>query len=213
MRETIPNEPSVRENESIISSYDRMHFGFTRIVHEAVYGLFVNPFKKLVASELKQGQRVLEVGCGPGYFTIPAAEIVGPKGHVKAFDINPAAVECVRRKIGRQGKKNIEVMLADAAATGIPESSVDVAFLFGVIHAFPNLNEVLKEMHRVLKPDGKLSIQSRRPEKQLIDTVTSTDLFHLEKKNRGVTVFAKSLNAAEGSIKGEPLRLAKPSFF
>jgi ubiquinone/menaquinone biosynthesis C-methylase UbiE len=191
VKETIPNEPSVRENESIISRYDRMHFGSIRFVRETLYGLFVNPFDRLIAAKLEQGQRVLEVGCGPGYFTIPAAEIVGAKGHVNALDINPAAVEYVRRKIKRQGKKNIEVMLADAGATGLPESSVDVALLFGIIHAFPNLDEVLTEMHRVLKPDGKLSIQSRRSEKQLIDTVTSTGLFHLEEKNRGVTVFAK----------------------
>lgn len=191
MKETIPIGPSVQKSEFIISRYDRMHFGFIRIVHETLYGLFVNPFEKLRAAELQRGQRVLEVGCGPGYFTIPAAEIVGANGHVDALDINPAAVEYVRRKIERQGKKNIEVMLADAGATSLPESSIDVAFLFGVIHAFPDLDQVLREMHRVLNPNGKLSVQSHRSEKQLIDTVTSTRLFHLERKSRGVTVFAK----------------------
>ena len=192
MKETIPTiEPLVRKNESTSSRYDRMHFGFIRFVHETMYGLFVNPFEKLDAAKLEQGQRVLEVGCGPGYFTIPAAEIVGAEGYVNALDINPAAVEYVRRKIMRHGKKNIEVMLADASATGLPESSIDVAFLFGVIHAFPNLDEVLTEMHRALKANGKLSIQSHRSERQLIDTVTSTGLFHLEEKNRRVTVFSK----------------------
>jgi ubiquinone/menaquinone biosynthesis C-methylase UbiE len=191
VKETNPNEPLAPETKSTISRYDRIHFGIIRIFHETLYGLFVNPFEKLNAAEVRQGKRVLEVGCGPGYFTIPAAEIVGAKGHVNALDINPAAVEYVRRKVQRLGKKNIDVMLAGAGATGLPEGSVDVAFLFGVIHAFPNLHEVFTEMHRALKPNGKLSIQSRRSEEQLTDSVTSTGLFHFEEKNRGVTVFTK----------------------
>jgi len=185
------NEPLIQKDESVISRYDRVHFGIIRFVHETLYGLFVNPFEKLSAADLRQGQRVLEVGCGPGYFTIPAAEIVGPEGHVDALDINPAAVEHVRRKAQRLGAKNVDVMLADAGATSLPGSSVDVAFLFGVIHAFPNLNVVLKEMYRVLKPNGKLSIQSHRSEKQLTDAVASNGLFKFEKKNHGVTVFAR----------------------
>ena len=189
MKEITVNEPIVEKNVPIIPRYDRMHFGIIKFVHETLYGLFVNPFETLGAAELREGQRVLEVGCGPGYFTIPAGEIVGATGHVDALDINPVAVEYVRRKIKRLGTKNIEIKLADASETGLPESSVDVAFLFGVIHAFPNLSEVLREMHRVLKPNGKLSIQSRRSEKQLRDAVTSTGLFHFEQKNHGVTIF------------------------
>jgi len=185
------NEACVRKNEYIISRHDRMHFELIRFVHEILYGLFVNPFEKLSAAKLEQGQRILEVGCGPGYFTIPAAEIVGAKGYVIAIDINPAAVENVRRKGERQGMKNVNVILADATATDLPENSIDVAFLFGVIHAFPDLDRVLTEMHRALKPNGKLAIQSHRSEERLTDAVTSNGLFHFEEKNRGVTVFAK----------------------
>ena len=83
------NEPIVEKNVPIIPRYDRMHFGIIKFVHETLYGLFVNPFETLGAAELREGQRVLEVGCGPGYFTIPAGEIVGATGHVDALDINP----------------------------------------------------------------------------------------------------------------------------
>jgi len=92
-----------------MSLYDRIHFKMISFVHDTLYGLFVNPYKLLNAAGLKPGQKVLEVGCGPGFFTIPAARIVGEKGRVYALDINPVAVETVRRKIKERGLKNVDV--------------------------------------------------------------------------------------------------------
>ena len=51
-------------------------------VHDNLYGLFVNPYKLLNVAGLKPGQKVLEVGCGLGFFTILATKIVGEKGRV-----------------------------------------------------------------------------------------------------------------------------------
>jgi ubiquinone/menaquinone biosynthesis C-methylase UbiE len=79
----------------------------------------------------------------------------------------------VKRKIVREGLTNVEVKLADACETGLPVERVDVAFLFSVIHAFKNLNELLAEMHRVLKMHGILSIQSRLPVEKMVKTVTA----------------------------------------
>jgi len=61
--------------------------------------LFRNPYRLLRAAGLKPGQTVLEVGCGPGFFTIPTARIVGEKGMVYAVDINPLAIRRVMGKI------------------------------------------------------------------------------------------------------------------
>ena len=174
-----------------ISTYDRMHFGIIRFVHETLYGIFVNSFEKLKAARLERGQEVLEVGPGPGYFTIPAAEIVGDTGLVRALDINPAAVEYLNRKISKRRAKNVKVSLADATSTGLPANSIDVTFLFGVIHAFPKLDELLDEMHRVLKPAGKLSIQSHRSTKEFAETVTSSGLFRYRTEENGVKIFEK----------------------
>jgi ubiquinone/menaquinone biosynthesis C-methylase UbiE len=180
-----------------VSRYDRMHFGIIRLVHETLYGVFVNPDTKLTIAGLKAGQNVLEVGCGPGFFTIPAARIVGDEGHVYALDVNPVAVEHVRRKIGREGLTNVQVILADATQTGLPGESIDVVFLFAVIHAFQNVSEVMREMHRVLKTSGMLSIQSRWPEGKLLDAVSANELFHLREKADGVFKFQKDEPAIE----------------
>ena len=95
--------------------YDRIHFKTISFVHETLYRLFVNSYKLLNAAELKPRQKVLEVGCGPGFFTIPAAKMVGEKGSVYALEINPVAVETLRRKIMENNLKNVQVLLADAS--------------------------------------------------------------------------------------------------
>jgi len=176
-----------------ISRYDRLHFATIRIVHETLYGVFVNPYRLLTQAGLRRGQRVLEVGCGPGFFTIPAAKIAGETGRVIALDINPAAVEYVSRKIAGSGLANVETRLADATETRLVDESVDLAFLFGVMHSFKDVNKLLREMNRVLTPNGILSIQSRLPEKELLETVGATQLFKFREATKGVYVFEKKL--------------------
>ena len=175
-----------------MSVYDKVHFKMISFIHDTLYGLFVNPYKLLKEAGLKSGQKVLEVGCGPGFFTVPAAEIVGEKGRVYALDVNPAAVENVRRKISKKGLKNVEVLLADAGKTGLPDESIDIAFLFGVIHALDDVDAVMQEMHRVLKSSGILSIQkSWWSEKRLLDAVTKNNLFSFREKTGRVFKFEK----------------------
>lgn len=176
-----------------LSVYNRIHFRMMSFVHDTLYGLFLNPYKLLNAAGLKPGQKVLEVGCGPGFFTIPAAKIVGEKGKVYALDVNPVAVETVRRKIMENNLKNVKIMLADASETGLPDESIDVAFLFGVIHALKDVDAVMREMHRILKVKGILSVQkSWWSEKRLLDAVTKNNLFSFREKNSRVFKFEKS---------------------
>ena len=176
-----------------LSVYNRVHFRMMSFVHDTLYGLFLNPYKLLNAAGLKPGQKVLEVGCGPGFFTIPAAKIVGEKGKVYALDVNPVAVETVRRKIMENNLKNVKIMLADASETGLPDESIDVAFLFGVIHALKDVAAVMREMHRILKVKGILSVQkSWWSEKRLLDAVTKNNLFSFKEKNSRVFKFEKS---------------------
>jgi len=169
-----------------MSMYEKLHFKIISFVHDTLYGIFVNPYKLLDAAGLKPGQKVLEVGCGPGFFTIPAAKIVGAEGVVYALDVNPFAVETVQRKVEKEGLDNVKILFADAAKTGLPDESVDLAFLFGVIHALEDVDAVMQEMHRVLKAKGILSVQkSWWSEKQLINVVTRSKLFSfIERKNR-----------------------------
>jgi ubiquinone/menaquinone biosynthesis C-methylase UbiE len=169
-----------------MSTYEKAHFGIIRFVHETLYGVFVNPREWLRETGIATGQKVLEVGSGPGFFTIPAAEIVGESGRVYALDNNPFAVEHVRLRIQRKEVRNVEVLLADATKTGLPDGSLDTVFLFGVFHAMQDqVDAVLDEIHRVLRPEGTLSIRSGVPEKQVTAAVVRTVKFRaLPKKGK-----------------------------
>ena len=142
-----------------MSLSDKVHFKMMSLVHETLYGLFRDPYETLDAAGLEPGQRVLEVGCGPGFFTIPAAKIVGEKGSVYALDVSPLAVERVQQKIEREGATNVETILADAAQTGLPDQSFDLIFAFGFAHAAGSMENILAELHRLLKPAGIFSIE------------------------------------------------------
>jgi len=144
-----------------MSREDRVHYAMIAFVHETLYGLFRDPVQALRVAGLQPGQRVLEVGCGPGFFTVPAARLVGEKGGVYALDINPVAVERVRQKVNAQGVTNIEVACADAAHTGLPGQSFDLAFVFGLGHAAGGLEGIWTEIHRLLKPEGVLAVEGK----------------------------------------------------
>jgi demethylmenaquinone methyltransferase/2-methoxy-6-polyprenyl-1,4-benzoquinol methylase len=130
-------------------------------VHETLYGLFRDPYKALKAAGLEPGQKVLEVGCGPGHFTIPAAEIVGDKGSVLALDVNPLAVAHVQRKIEAQHATNAKTLLANAAQTDLPDQSFDLIFIFGFVRPIGGTEAIWAEMHRLLKSDGTLAVEGR----------------------------------------------------
>ena len=174
-------------------AYDRIHLMMISLMHDKLYRLFVNPYRLLYAAGIKAGQKVLEVGFGPGFFTIPAAKIVGGRGTVCALDINRAAVETLLRKVKENHMNNVKVILADARETGLPHNTFDVAFLFGVIHDFPDVPAVMREMHRVLRPKGILSAQrSSRSERNLMDEITRDGLFAFKEKSDGIFKFSKN---------------------
>lgn len=134
--------------------------------------IFRDPYRLLKAAGLKAGQKVLEVGCGPGFFTIPAAKIVGDEGLVYAVDVHPRAIERVKEKIEREGIKNVRPMLTNASNTGLPDQSIDLAFMFGLPCIVGGQESVISEIHRILKPGGVLSFKKTRgSEKKLIEKV------------------------------------------
>ncbi len=124
---------------------------------------FSNPYSTLISAGLKPGQRVLEIGPGPGFFTIPAARIVKETGTVYAIDIHPLAIEKISERMQKEQITNVKVYLADARNTGLPTDSIDLAFLFGVIHNLDaKFQELLKELDRVLVRNGIIAIQRFR---------------------------------------------------
>jgi len=119
----------------------------------------MNPAKTLRGAGIEPGQTVLEVGCGTGFFTISAAELIGDQGCLVAMDALSDYTNRVSIKVQSAGLKNVRVVKCDALDTGLDAASIDKVLLFGVI-SFPSLplNRLLPEMHRVIKPEGSLAV-------------------------------------------------------
>jgi len=118
-----------------------------------------NPRKILQGANIASGQTVVEVGCGPGFFTMDAAEMVGESGRLIAIEPLSDFVDKVKGEVQKAGLKNVEVLNRDALNTGLEDKSVDLVLLFGVV-PFPTLplNKLLPEIHRILKTDGTLAV-------------------------------------------------------
>ena len=89
--------------------------------------LFKKPERILHEMGLREGQTVLDYGCGIGSFSIPAAKMVGDDGVVYALDIHPLAIKAVEKKIEKKQIANIKTILS-SRGTGLPDESVDVVY-------------------------------------------------------------------------------------
>lgn len=128
---------------------------------------------------LRAGLSVLDYGCGPGSYVVPAAESVGAAGKVFALDVDPRAIASAARRAEAQRLKNVETILSDCK-TGLPDQSVDIVLLYDTLHKLASPPEVLEELHRVLKPKGILSVSDHHlNDAQITDILSADGLFGL----------------------------------
>jgi ubiquinone/menaquinone biosynthesis C-methylase UbiE len=122
-----------------------------------VWDIFLrHPRKDLERMPLKEGMTVVDYACGQGHYTIPLAQIVGPKGRVYAVDIQPLAVEVIRKKANRESLSSITAVLVDSYDTGIPDAIADVVLFIDALHYIADPDALFREIHRLLKPNGIL---------------------------------------------------------
>ncbi len=107
---------------------------------------------------IQPGERVLELGPGPGAFTVEAAQRAQPGGTLVAVDIQPEMIAAVVKRVEQAGLTNVETHVASAYDLPLEDASVDRAFLVTVLPEIPDQRRALAELYRVLKPGGVLSI-------------------------------------------------------
>lgn len=104
---------------------------------------------------VKPGDACLDMGCGMGYFTLPLAHRVGAHGKVTAVDLQPKMLEGAARRAHREGvAERITLCRADEPGWRVPRA-FDFILAFWMLHEVPGREQLLKELHAVLKPGGR----------------------------------------------------------
>jgi ubiquinone/menaquinone biosynthesis C-methylase UbiE len=156
---------------------------------------FLRPRRILNKIEgIRNGISILDYGCGPGSFTMAAAEMVGKNGTVFAADIHPLAIERVRESASKRGLKNIKTILT-AENTSLSDSSIDIILLFYVLHDFHNPRKIIRELNRILKPDGILTVIDHKmgdEEVNVLLTKNASAFKFRNKINGKILVFVKT---------------------
>lgn len=108
--------------------------------------------------EMKEGDVVLDLGCGPGLDLFLAAKKIGATGKAIGLDMTPAMLERARENIKSSGLSNIEVREGEMEAMPIDDNSVDWVISNCVINLSPDKKKVFSEIARVLKPGGRMMV-------------------------------------------------------
>ena len=133
---------------------------------------------------IKPGDHVLDYGCGPGSYIIPLAGLVSKEGKIYALDIHPQAIKMVKNIALKKQLKNVKTIYSDCK-NGLPDNSINVVLLYDVFHDLNNPNEVLEELHRVLKTNGILSVSDHHmKENEIVSKIENRGLFRLGKKGK-----------------------------
>jgi ubiquinone/menaquinone biosynthesis C-methylase UbiE len=156
----------------------------------------LNPAIILEKLGLTKEMIIADLGCGTGFFSIPAARRVKK---VFALDIQEEMLDILSDKIKKEKITNIEVILSGESSIPLSDKSVDILLMANVFHELEDKLSLLKEVKRVLKMNGRLMIidwkkmemdigpplQERLDEKEVIDTCFINGFTLLERSNIG----------------------------
>ena len=109
----------------------------------------------LEMAALRPGERILDIACGTGLVTFPAAEVVGAEGAVVATDLSGEMVDAIRLDAARRGLANLAFERMGAEELDLPDESFDVALCALGLMYVPDPMEAMREMRRVLVAGGR----------------------------------------------------------
>lgn len=107
---------------------------------------------------IADGAAVADIGAGGGWFTVRLARRVGPNGIVYAQDLQVPMLEAIRRRVDREGFRNVRTIKGETGDPRLPPNSVDVVLIVDAYHEFTNPVELLRHLAAALKPGGRIGV-------------------------------------------------------
>ena len=139
--------------------------GRSRVCPVTIAGILDNRIRrwlqdplKILGPYIKEGMAVLDVGCGPGFFSIELVKMVGKSGRVIASDLQQGMLQRLRKKIqGTELEERFILHKCEKNKIGYYEN-VDFVLAFYVLHEIPNQEDFFNEIKSILKPNGQVFI-------------------------------------------------------
>jgi ubiquinone/menaquinone biosynthesis C-methylase UbiE len=125
-------------------------------VGEAIMQNWFHPKLNLESIGLRADMVFMDIGCGYGFFTIPAAQIVGEQGKVYGVDVSASSIDRLKREAAEKGLENVTATVGAAEETVFCSECADIIFYSIVLHDFRDPAKVLQNAKQMLKPTGTL---------------------------------------------------------
>ncbi|MCW3989355.1 MAG: class I SAM-dependent methyltransferase [Candidatus Bathyarchaeota archaeon] len=154
-----------------------------------------NASKMLSEAGIGEGQSVLDFGCGSGTYSIPAAELVGKNGRVHSLDVSQGALEKLSNKAEKEGLDNIVTLLSSGNVDiPIDNETLNHVLLIDVLQEISDKETLLEEIHRILKPDGQMTVYPMHIDAEEVIRMASKTKLRLKgrKFQDRILVFEKS---------------------
>jgi ubiquinone/menaquinone biosynthesis C-methylase UbiE len=131
---------------------------FARMLDSEERRQWQEPVRIIKEIGVSEGMVIADLACGPGFFTMPMADVIGRKGKIYAVDSNPMMLQHLRVKKEKSGlpKETIEIVEADVSDTKIAPGSVDLVLIADAFHDLDDTQGVLKEIRRIAKPNSMM---------------------------------------------------------
>jgi len=131
--------------------------------------------EKILSPYITEGMTVLDIGPGMGFFTIPAARMVGESGTVIAIDVQERMLKTLRKRAEKAGVAGrVVTRICEPNSIGISEP-IDLCLAFNVVHEVPDPRAFFSQIKEILKPTGRLLLSEPRghvSEKEFQGTLT-----------------------------------------
>jgi ubiquinone/menaquinone biosynthesis C-methylase UbiE len=166
--------------------------------------LFNSSAKNIKALDLRSGQTVIDYGCGPARYIKDASAIVGENGKVIAIDIHPLAIKNVNNKISKYKLTNVETVLASGYNTGLADETADVVYALDMFHMIEQPNELLNELARLVKTDGRVIIEDgHQPRAETKLKIENAEVLTIIRETKSFVECKKTKNYKNATSRGE----------